>query len=334
MRPQSELSARSRRSLIDWLPWSHTFGGNNNFDLVLANGGSYFIDEGKPVPGVIEATVRNLREVSPTIYYNVPKGFEMLLPYLQQDEALRRSLFARLQSFVYAGAALPPHVREELERLGRETVGEAIPILTSLGSTETGPSAISVTERACAPGVVGIPDPRRRRQARAERRQARGAPQEPEHHAGILAPARADESRLRRGGLLQARRRAALLRRTRSGTRLRVRRPRRRGFQARDRHLGQRRPAQAQIHRPCAPYVPDVVVAGHDRDDAAALVVPNLAACRDLAGLGGAAERRRHSRAARRCGRLLQSCLPPSTRAPAAVRGASRASCSWTIRRR
>ena len=145
--------------LIDWLPWSHTFGGNNNFNLVLANGGSYYVDEGKPLPGAIEETVRNLREVSPTVYYNVPKGFEMLLPYLQADEALRESLFARLQSFVYAGAALPPHVREELERLGRETVGEPIPILTSLGSTETGPSAISVTARACEPGVVGIPNP-------------------------------------------------------------------------------------------------------------------------------------------------------------------------------
>ena len=75
--------------LIDWLPWSHTFGGNNNFNLVLANGGSYFIDEGRPLPGLIEATVRNLREISPTVYYNVPRGFEMLLPYLQADRELR-----------------------------------------------------------------------------------------------------------------------------------------------------------------------------------------------------------------------------------------------------
>ena len=71
--------------LIDWLPWSHTFGGNNNFNLVLANGGSFFIDEGRPLPGAIEATVRNLREISPTVYYNVPRGFEMLLPFLQAD---------------------------------------------------------------------------------------------------------------------------------------------------------------------------------------------------------------------------------------------------------
>ena len=78
--------------LIDWLPWSHTFGGNNNFNLVLANGGSYYIDEGKPLPGAIEATVQNLREVSPTVYYNVPRGFEMLLPYLQADEGCAGAL--------------------------------------------------------------------------------------------------------------------------------------------------------------------------------------------------------------------------------------------------
>ena len=145
--------------LIDWLPWSHTFGGNNNFNLVLSNGGSFYIDGGRPLPGAIEETVRNLREVSPTVYYNVPRGFEMLLPYLQADGPLRRSLFGRLQAFCYAGAALSPFVREEFERLGVETVGEAVPMLTSFGSTETGPSAISVTERARRPGVVGIPNP-------------------------------------------------------------------------------------------------------------------------------------------------------------------------------
>ena len=236
--------------LIDWLPWSHTFGGNNNFNLVLANGGSYHIDEGKPLPGAIEATVRNLREVSPTVYYNVPKGFEMLLPYLQADEGLRKSLFARLQSFVYAGAALPPHVREEFERLGRETIGEAIPMLTSLGSTETGPSAISVTERACAPGVVGIPNPgvELKLVPNADKLEARlkspsitpGYWRQPE-----LTAAAFDEE-----GYYRARRRAALRRRQRSRTRPRLRRPRGGGLQARDRDLGQRRAAAAQVHRP------------------------------------------------------------------------------------
>ena len=123
--------------LLDWLPWSHTFGGNNNFNLVLANGGSFFIDEGRPLPGAIEATVRNLREISPTVYYNVPRGFEMLLPYLQEDQELRRTVFARLQAFCYAGAALAAHVREGFERLGLDTIGEVVPMLTLFESTET-----------------------------------------------------------------------------------------------------------------------------------------------------------------------------------------------------
>ena len=182
--------------LLEWLPWSHTFGGNNNFNLVLCpNGGSLYVDEGRPLPGAIEKTVRNLREISPTVYYNVPKGFEMLLPYLQQDEALRHKLFARLQAFFYAGAALPPYVRTELERLSRETVGHAIPVLTSLGSTETGPSALSVTAQACGARRGRHSQPRRRTEARAQWRQARGAAEKPEHHARLLAPARADRRR-------------------------------------------------------------------------------------------------------------------------------------------
>src|SRR5881396_3884484 len=93
--------------LVDWLPWNHTFGGNNNFNLVLGHGGTLYIDAGKPLPGLIEVSVRNLREVSPTIYYNVPRGFDALLPFLEKDAALRRSFFARLKVILYAAAALP-----------------------------------------------------------------------------------------------------------------------------------------------------------------------------------------------------------------------------------
>ncbi len=236
--------------LVDWLPWSHTFGGNNNFNLALSGGGSYYIDEGRPLPGAIEATVRNLKDVSPTIYYNVPKGLDMLLPYVEQDADLRESLFARLQSFVYAGAALAPHVREAFERLGRETVGHVVPILTSLGSTETGPSALSVTEKACAPGVVGIPNHgvEMKLVQNADKLEARL--KSPSITPGYSAPARSDQGRLRRRGFLQARRRAQVLRRARPGARLRVRRARGRGLQARDRRLGQRRPAEAEVRRP------------------------------------------------------------------------------------
>ena len=143
--------------LVDWLPWSHTFGGNNNFNLVLSSGGSFYIDEGRPLPGAIEATMRNLREVSPTIYYNVPKGFEMLLPYVQADEALRKSLFARLQSFVYAGAALPPAcargIRAARARDGRRCRADAD--LVRLDRDR--PLGAQRTERACEPGVSAFP---------------------------------------------------------------------------------------------------------------------------------------------------------------------------------
>src|SRR5271166_6393995 len=269
--------------LIDWLPWSHTFGGNNNFNLVLSNGGSYYIDDGRPLPGAIEATVRNLREVSPTVYYNVPKGFEMLLPYLQADEQLRRSLFARLQSFVYAGAALSPHVREELERLGRETIGEAVPILTSLGSTETGPSAISVTEKAREPGVVGIPNPgvELKLVPNGDKLEARlkspsitpGYWRQPE----LTRAAFDDEGYYRLGDAL----RFADQGRPELGFVFD-------GRVAEDFKLATGTwvsvgPLRLKFMAHCAPYVTDVVVAGHDRDDAAALVIPNLAACRELA---------------------------------------------------
>ncbi len=273
--------------LIDWLPWSHTFGGNNNFNLVLANGGAYYIDEGRPLPGGIEATVRNLREVSPTVYYNVPKGFEMLLPYLQADERLRQSLFARLQSFVYAGAALPPHVREEFERLGRETIGEPVPMLTSLGSTETGPSAISVTALACDPGVVGIPNPgvEVKLVPNGEKLEARlkspsitpGYWRQPELTSAAFddegyyrlgdALRFADQSHPERGFVFDGR--VAEDFKLATGTWVSV------------------GPLRLKFMAHCAPYVTDVVVAGHDRDDATALVVPNLATCRELAGLDG-----------------------------------------------
>ena len=90
--------------IVDWLPWNHTFGGNHDFGLVLDNGGSLYIDDGKPLPGAIEATVRNLRDIAPTIYFNVPKGFEMLLPHLRADAALRENFFSRLKVLFYAGA--------------------------------------------------------------------------------------------------------------------------------------------------------------------------------------------------------------------------------------
>jgi feruloyl-CoA synthase len=143
--------------LVDWPPWNHTFGGNHDFGMALYNGGSFYIDEGKPLPGAIEATVRNLREIAPTIYLNVPKGFEMLLRYLRSDETLRQTFFSRLKVLFYAGAGLARHVWDELQQLAIATTGERIIFLSSLGSTETAPAALSRTEECDQPGNVGLP---------------------------------------------------------------------------------------------------------------------------------------------------------------------------------
>ena len=131
--------------LVDWPPWNHTFGGNHDFGMVLHNGGSFYIDEGKPLPGAIEATVRNLREIAPTIHLNVPKGFEMLLPYLRSDAALRQNFFSRMKVLFYAGAGLARHVWDELQEMAVATTGERIIFLSSLGSTETAPAALART---------------------------------------------------------------------------------------------------------------------------------------------------------------------------------------------
>jgi feruloyl-CoA synthase len=141
------------------LPWNHTFGGNHNFGIALYNGGSLYIDDGKPVPNGIEPTVRNLREIAPTLYFNVPTGYEALLPYLRGDVALRETFFSRLKMMYYAGAGLNPHVWDELERLALDTCGERIAMMTGLGSTETAPFALVSGKDEKGPGIVGLPAP-------------------------------------------------------------------------------------------------------------------------------------------------------------------------------
>ncbi len=145
--------------IVDWLPWNHTFGSNHNFGLVLDNGGSLYIDEGKPLPGAIEATVRNLRDIAPTVYFNVPKGFEMLLPYLAAEPALRERFFSRLKVMFYAGAALAQHVLDAYEELAVKTVDERILFMSSLGSTETAPAALACSWDAERAGNIGLPLP-------------------------------------------------------------------------------------------------------------------------------------------------------------------------------
>jgi feruloyl-CoA synthase len=143
--------------ILDWSPWNHTAGGNHNFNMVLYNGGTFYIDDGRPLPGAIEATVRNLREVSPTWYFNVPRGYAALIPYLRQDEVLRRSFFRDLRVLYYAAASMPQHVWDALDEVASATYGERILMLTGLGSTETAPFALSAGKGMSAAGLVGLP---------------------------------------------------------------------------------------------------------------------------------------------------------------------------------
>jgi feruloyl-CoA synthase len=144
--------------LVDWLPWNHTFGGNFNFNLVLRHGGTLYIDGGKPVPGLVETTVRNLKEIAPNMYFNVPRGYDLLLPFLEKDAELRRNFFRDLQMLFYAAAALPQNLWDRLARLAKQEKGSGdFAMLSAWGSTETSPLATSVHFHMDRPGVIGLP---------------------------------------------------------------------------------------------------------------------------------------------------------------------------------
>ena len=144
--------------LVDWLPWNHTFGGNFCFNMVLRNGGTLHIDGGKPAPGLVETTARNLKEVSPTAYFNVPRGYDLLLPFLEQDAALRASFFRDVEFVFYAAAALPQNLWERLEKVAA-AAGAAPTLCSAWGSTETAPLATAVHWHIDRAGVVGVPVP-------------------------------------------------------------------------------------------------------------------------------------------------------------------------------
>jgi len=145
--------------LVDWLPWSHTFGGNHNLNMVLRNGGQLVIDEGRPAPGLIEKSVAKLAEVQPTVYFNVPRGLDMLLPFLEADDTLARRFFERLRVVFYAGAALPQATWDRLQALARRVRGREVWLTTSWGSTETSPAITSAHWRLDKAGVIGLPMP-------------------------------------------------------------------------------------------------------------------------------------------------------------------------------
>ena len=145
--------------LVDWLPWNHTFGGNHNFGIALFNGGTFYIDDGNPTPEGIMRTVYNLKGRKPTTYFNVPKGFEMLIPFLRSDAAFCKEFFSHLKMFFYAGAGMAQHVWNALEDLSVETTGKKIMIGTGLGCTESCPSALFASKPGGFSGLLGVPVP-------------------------------------------------------------------------------------------------------------------------------------------------------------------------------
>jgi len=268
--------------LVDWLPWNHTAGSNHNLGLVLNHGGTLYIDEGKPVPGLIEKTVRNLREVGPTIYFNVPRGYEALLPFLREDAVLRKTFFSRLGLLQYAAAVLPQPIWQAYEELAVQTCGERILWITGYGATETAPAAMFTNRGAARAGTVGLP---------VDGIEMKLAPV-----AGKL------EARFRGPSITPGYWRQPELTRAafdeegyyRTGDALRFVDPAdaRQGFEfdgrtAEDFKLGTGTwvsvgPLRAKVNAACSPLVQDVVITGHNRDKLGALVFPNLLACRDL----------------------------------------------------
>jgi feruloyl-CoA synthase len=145
--------------LVDWLPWNHTFGGNHNFGMVMYHGGTLYIDDGKPTPALMGETLRNLREIAPTVYFNVPTGFEAIAQAMTTDAVLRQKLLSRVHMFFYAGAALAQPVWDSLYASAEKELGQRIVMTTGLGMTESGPFAIFVTRPEVRSGDLGVPTP-------------------------------------------------------------------------------------------------------------------------------------------------------------------------------
>ena len=268
--------------LVDWLPWNHTFGGSHNFGLTLFNGGTLYIDDGKPVPQLIGKTIDNLREIAPTVYFNVPRGFEEIAAALDADRVLAKHFFSRVKMLFYAAAGLSQPVWDRLHRVAEETCGERILMITGLGMTETAPFALCANWEAGRSGLVGIPAP------------------------GLelkLAPVEDKlEARYRGPNVTQGFWRQPELTRTafdaegfyRSGDAVRFADPADPdkglmfdGRIAEDFKLDSGTwvsvgPLRAKIMATGAPYVQDVVITGIDRRDVGIMVFPHVDSCRRL----------------------------------------------------
>jgi feruloyl-CoA synthase len=268
--------------LVDWLPWHHTAGGNHNIGLVLYNGGTLYVDEGRPVPGLVERTVRNLREVGPTIYFNVPRGYDALLPFFRADERLRRTFFSRLGLLQYAAAVLSQPVWKAYEELAIQTCGERILWITGYGASETAPFAMCTNRGAARAGTVGLP---------ADGLEMKLAPVGEKLEARFRGP-NITPGYWRQPELTRAAFDEEGYYRTGDAMRFIDSADPQQGLEfdgriAEDFKLSTGTwvsvgALRARFNAAGSPFVHDVVITGHDRDAPGALVFPNLAACRGL----------------------------------------------------
>ena len=268
--------------LLDWLPWNHTFGGNHNLGIAIYNGGAFYLDDGKPGPDLIAETIRNLREISPTVYFNVPKGYEELLPALRADRHLRQSFFRNLKLLFYAGAGLSQPVWNAYRELALETCGERILMVTGLGATESAPMAIQTTWDTDRAGVIGIPIPGVETKLVPERGKLEARVRGPNVTPGYWrqpeltrqafdedgfyrfgdAVRFVDPDHVNQGFLFDGRLSEDF--KLATGTWVSV------------------GPLRARILSHFAPYVRDVVITGHDRDELGMLIFADLHACSSL----------------------------------------------------
>ena len=150
---------REKPVLLDWLPWSHTFGGNHNAHMVLKHGGTMYIDDGRPMPDLVDKTIAHLHEVQPTVYFNVPRGYEMMLPALEADRELAARFLGRLRMLFYAGSGMPEPVWRRLEAVAAPVRSVPLWFTTSWGATETSPAITFANWKLDKPGVIGNPMP-------------------------------------------------------------------------------------------------------------------------------------------------------------------------------
>ena len=272
-------------TVLDWLPWSHTFGGNHNFNMVLWHGGTLYIDGGKPLPGAFDTSLANLREVSPTLYFNVPRGFEMLVAELERDEPLCRRFFAGLDLIFYAGAALPQSLWARLEALSVAAIGAVVPMVSAWGSTETSPLATQVHFPIASAGVIGLPGPGIAvKLAPAGDRfelRVKGPNVSPGswHPGGRVAPLLLDEE-----GYLPMGDAGALVDPSDPGRGLAFDGRLAENFKLDSGTWVAVGALRVACVAACDPLIQDAVVTGHDRPAAGLLLFPNLAACRAAIG--------------------------------------------------